>query len=163
MLLRKDIEPPTFIMINNKSALDNKEFVDSAVADLLQEQCISEVPFKPHNVNPFSVATNSSGKKRLILDLSILNSYVKKAIVKLEDYKTAKEYLVPKCYLYKFNFFSGYHHLPIILMILRILMVFELRATIFPIHCVGVWPGLWAIFIYQMSQKFNQVLGIVWI
>jgi hypothetical protein len=32
----------------------------------------------PYVVNPLSVATNKSGKKRLILDLSVLNKFVKK-------------------------------------------------------------------------------------
>jgi hypothetical protein len=38
-------------------------------------------------VNPLSVATHKSGKKRLILDLSILNLSIKKEKVKFEDWK----------------------------------------------------------------------------
>jgi hypothetical protein len=63
---------------NNKSALDNSEFVDQAVSELVDSGCVHEVPFIPYVVNPLSVATNKSGKKRLILDLSVLNKFVKK-------------------------------------------------------------------------------------
>ncbi|XP_053403229.1 uncharacterized protein LOC128558328 [Mercenaria mercenaria] len=103
-----------YLMKNNKSALREKDFVDKALSDLLEKRCIYEVPFVPHNVSPLSVATNSSGKKRLILDLSVLNLYVKKERVKFEDYKVAKEFLVPHGYMYKYDLTSGYHHIDII-------------------------------------------------
>jgi hypothetical protein len=106
-------QPPSFFMRNNKSALENSDFVDKAIEDLLQKQCVYEVPFLPHNINPLSVATNSSGKKRLILDLSILNTYVKKDRIKFEDYKVAKELLFPSGFMYKFDLSSGYHHISI--------------------------------------------------
>ena len=60
---------------NNKSALDNSEFVDQAVSELIYSGCVHNVPFIPYVVNPLnplSVATNKSGKKRFILDLSVL-------------------------------------------------------------------------------------------
>ena len=63
---------------NNKSALDNSEFVDQAVSELVDSGCVYKVPFIPYVVNPLSVATNKSGKNRLILDLSVLNNFVKK-------------------------------------------------------------------------------------
>ena len=63
---------------NNKSAITNEEFVGEPISDLLDYGCVHEVPFKPVVVNPLSVVTNSSGKKRLILDLSVLNKCVKK-------------------------------------------------------------------------------------
>ncbi|WAR11514.1 hypothetical protein MAR_025694, partial [Mya arenaria] len=54
------IKPPSFIMKNNQSALRNNEFVTSAILDLIGKKCVYEVPFIPHNVNPLSVAVNSS-------------------------------------------------------------------------------------------------------
>jgi hypothetical protein len=50
---------------NNKSAITNEEFVGEPISDLLDYGCVHEVPFKPVVVNPLSVVTNSSGKKRL--------------------------------------------------------------------------------------------------
>ena len=70
--------PVSMYFKNNKSALDNSEFVDQAVSELVDSGCVHEVPFIPYVVNPLSVATNKSGKKRLILDLSVLNKFVKK-------------------------------------------------------------------------------------
>lgn len=40
-------------------------------------------------MNPLSVAVQSTGKKRLILDLSKLNLYIKKDKVKFEDWRVA--------------------------------------------------------------------------
>jgi hypothetical protein len=53
--------------------MKNAEFVDQAVNELIFSGCAIEVPFQPYIVNPLSVATHKSGKRRLILDLSILN------------------------------------------------------------------------------------------
>jgi hypothetical protein len=105
--------PASFELPNNKSALKNKEFVDLAIQELLDKNCAYEVFSKPRNVNPLSVAENSSGKKRLILDLSVLNGYVKKDYVKFEDFKVAKEYLMNFGFMKKFDLKSGYHHLSV--------------------------------------------------
>ena len=59
-------------MKNNKSALKK------AICDLIDSGCAYAVPFKPYIVNPLTVATNKSGNMRLILDLSVLNKFVKK-------------------------------------------------------------------------------------
>ena len=77
---------------NNKSALDNSEFVDQAVSELVYSDCVHNVPFIPYVVNPLSVATNKSGKKRLILDLSVLNKFVKKHKFKFEDWELAIQF-----------------------------------------------------------------------
>ena len=59
---------------DNKSALENASFVESAISELV-DNCSSvvEVPFVPRVVYPLSVSIQSSGKKRLILDLSHVN------------------------------------------------------------------------------------------
>lgn len=100
---------------NNKSALGNSEFVDQAVSELVDFGCVHEVPFIPYVVNPLSVATgtNKSGKKRLILDLGILNKFVKKQKFKFEDWKLAIQLFKEDSYLYKFDLRSGYHHFDI--------------------------------------------------
>jgi hypothetical protein len=70
------------------------------------------VPFKPYVVSPLSVAQNRE-KKRLILDLSILNTYVIKQKVKFEDHKVALQYFQKDFYCIKFDLKSGYHHIDI--------------------------------------------------
>ncbi len=58
---------------NNKSALDNASFVESAISELVVNHSVVEVPFVPHVVNPLSVSIQSSGKKGLIRDLRHVN------------------------------------------------------------------------------------------
>ena len=69
--------PVSMFMKSNKSAITNSEFVEQAITEL--------VPFKTFVVNPLSVAINKLGKKRLILDLSVLNKFAKKEKFKFED------------------------------------------------------------------------------
>ena len=76
---------------NNVSALDNKEFVDSALKELMSK-CVIEVESKPHVISSLSVSTNSSGKKRLILDLRYVNKHLWKQSVKFEDWKVFQNY-----------------------------------------------------------------------
>jgi hypothetical protein len=54
--------PPPMKFKNNKSALNQADFVDDLIADLLKSGCIID---------------KSSGKKRLILELSELNRFIK--------------------------------------------------------------------------------------
>ena len=60
---------------NNKSALDNSEFVSSSIQELIRTKRVVEVPFIPKVVSPLSVSSNK-GKKRLILDLRHVNKHV---------------------------------------------------------------------------------------
>ena len=60
--------PPPKHSDNNLSAIKEK---DEAVLDLLKINCIEELDEAPDIVNPLSVSTQSSGKKRLILDLDM--------------------------------------------------------------------------------------------
>ena len=100
---------------NNKSAITNEKFVGQAISDLLDSCCVHEVPFKPFVVNPLSVATNSSGKKRLILDLSVLNKCIKKDKFKFVDWKLALQFFAKDSFLCKFDLMSGYRHFDICL------------------------------------------------
>jgi hypothetical protein len=49
---------------NNNSAFQNHDFVDTAIAELVDTGCAIKVPFQPYVVIPLSVATHKSGKKR---------------------------------------------------------------------------------------------------
>ncbi|CAH3185792.1 unnamed protein product, partial [Porites evermanni] len=61
---------------NNTSALAHSDFVNEAISELLVTNGIFESEVLPHNVNPLSVSIQSSGKKRLILDLRFVNKHV---------------------------------------------------------------------------------------
>ena len=104
--------PPTMHFRNNSSAIENKEFVTQEIQDLVNSGRAVEVPCKPYIVSPLSVAQNRE-KKRLILDLSRLNVFIKKEKVKYEDWKIAVQYFESKCFMTKFDLQSGYHHIDI--------------------------------------------------
>ena len=71
------VNTPTRKMFpNNKSTLAHCPFVENAITELVNNSAVIEVPFVPHVVAHLSVSANSSGKKRLILDLRQVNQFV---------------------------------------------------------------------------------------
>ena len=69
--------------------------------------------YAPVIVNPLSVSIQSSGKKKLILDLKPVNLYIFKQKFKCEDLKVVLKVLSKGFYLFKFDLKSGYHHVEI--------------------------------------------------
>ena len=67
--------PPPKVSPNNHSAVTHSHFVSEAISDL-RTKCVEILDHKPDIVNPLSVSIQSSGKKRLILDLRHVNLYV---------------------------------------------------------------------------------------
>ena len=65
--------PPPKVSPNNGSALEEREFV---ICNLISNKCLEVLDHPPPIVNPLSVSTQSSGKKRLILDLRHVNLYI---------------------------------------------------------------------------------------
>ena len=98
---------------NNMSAIQNSDFVNEALKELIVSNSVIEVQNKPHVINPLSVSTNSSGKKRLILDLLYVNKHLWKQSVKFEDWKTFQNYVKKGSFMYKFDLRHGYHHIDI--------------------------------------------------
>ena len=97
---------------NNRSSLDNDEFVKVAISDLLKTGAAVEVFEKPTVVNPLTVAQNSK-KKRLVLDLRHVNQCLIVDKIKFEDWKTALLYADKDNYMFSFDLKSGYHHIDI--------------------------------------------------
>ena len=96
---------------NNKTALQNKLFVTESIAELLRGGKVRKTGF-PTVVNPLSVSDKEE-KKRLIQDLRYVNAYIWKERVKFEEWKTFKNYLHPGCFMFDFDFKSGYHHIEV--------------------------------------------------
>ena len=80
---------------------------------MLTRGCIREVPVYPQFCNPLHVAVQSSGKLRLILDLSHLNKFIIKKSVKYEDLRTVLQMFSPGMFLFSFDLKSAYHHIDI--------------------------------------------------
>ena len=72
-------------------ALLETDFVESTLNDLLKYGRIYEVS-KTYTISPLSVAHDSRGKKRLILDPSFINQFVFKQKIKFDDWKVFKQY-----------------------------------------------------------------------
>ena len=70
--------PPPKHGVNNLSAIKEAVFVCEAILDLLKINRIEELSEVPNIVNPLSVSIQSSGKKRLILDVRHVNLFVYK-------------------------------------------------------------------------------------
>ena len=105
--------PPESFSKNNISALKNMEFVEEVVFELLKSNRVVQTPFKHWIVSQLSVSTNKLGKKRLIFDLKILNTFLWKQKVSFEDWKIASEYLEKDSFCFKFDLSKGYHHVNI--------------------------------------------------
>ena len=103
--------PPPKFSSNNTSALKDSLFVSEAISDLLRTKCVEILDHQPDIVNPLSVSIQPSGKKRLILDLRHVNSYVFKRKFRCEDISVALQIFAKGFfYLFKFDLKSGYHH-----------------------------------------------------
>ena len=61
--------PESYQEANNKSALDEMEFVREELKKLEDRGCVVKWDYKPRLVNPLTVV-NKNGKKRLVIDLS---------------------------------------------------------------------------------------------
>ena len=97
----------------NLSAINNADFVDTAIQDLLQRGLIVKCDNQPFIVNPLSVSIQSNGKKGLILDLRVVNQHLWKQSVKFEDMRTARPHININSYMFKYDIHSAYHHVDI--------------------------------------------------
>ena len=70
---------------NRSSARRQHSFVEGAISELMSRGCLREASEYHQFCNPLHIAVQSSGKLRLILDLSHLNKFVVKKSAKYED------------------------------------------------------------------------------
>ena len=90
--------------------MHQRNFVQEAISELLIRGCIREAPIYPQFCNPLHVPVQSSGKLRLILDLSHLNKFIIKKSVKYKDLRTALQMFHPGISVFSFDLKSAYHH-----------------------------------------------------
>ena len=100
---------------NNRSALAEYEFVSEAIKDLFDRSLIEKCGSPPRVVNPLTVSAQTSGKKRLILDLRNVNKHIWKQSVKYDDLKIAVSYLEKDFYSIRFDITSAYQFCEIFL------------------------------------------------
>ena len=61
-------------------------------------------------VSPLFVNVNSSGKKRLILDLRYVNAHLIKDYIRFDDWTSFETCVSRNSFAYKFDLKQGYHH-----------------------------------------------------
>ena len=107
------ITTPPYSIENRSSATRRDSFVREAISELLARGCVREVANYPEFCNPLHVAVQSSGKLRLILDLSYLNSFVVKQSIKYEDLRCVLQMFPSGMFTFCFDLKSAYHHIDI--------------------------------------------------
>ena len=105
--------PEYFVIPNRSSAFKFKDFVDDAISELIERGCVSKVDYPPNFINPLHVVQQSSGKCRLILDLSFLNRFVWKQSVRYEHIHTVFDLFQSGYFFFTFDLKSGYHYVEI--------------------------------------------------
>ncbi len=98
---------------NNKSAFANKDFVTENILQLQKRGSAVEVKFQPHVISPLSVASNSSGKLRLIIDLRYVNKHLFKENIRFDALRFFESDLQPSSFVSKFDLKQGYHRVDI--------------------------------------------------
>ena len=104
--------PLTCYLKNNRSTLNDEEFVVKAINELLLNRCVIEVFSRPYCCNPLSVVVGR--KLRLGLDLSrSVNPFVKKFKFKYEGLPILAVMLRENFWFFTLDIESGYHHLDV--------------------------------------------------
>ncbi len=107
------IAPPSASFSNNASARNNAVFIESQIFEFLKNGIIQRVSQPPTVVNPLSVACQSSGKLRFILDATYVNEFLAYEHFKLEDLSLFIQYLEGSSFGWSFDISKGYFHIPI--------------------------------------------------
>jgi hypothetical protein len=105
------ITPPSSHLRNNKSALENKAFVDDQLFMFERIGAIRATKVKPHLILPMSVVF--SNKLRLVIDGSRnLNPFLEDQKVTLSHLDVANESLKAGQWFATLDLESGYHQVP---------------------------------------------------
>lgn len=103
--------PSPLFRLNNKSALEHQDFVVQAVSDLLHNGWARLVSDRPVCVNPLQVAIQSNGKKRLILDLTHVNTFLRKQKFKMDTLANAVGFFPDKGWGFSYDVWKCYYHM----------------------------------------------------
>ena len=106
-----EIPPPSF-EDNNKSALENLDFLLEQLIILERIGCIESVSSRPRIVLPCSVVY--SNKWRLVIDASrAINPYIFKQSVVLDSFEMVEQASRPGDFQTKQDLTAGYYHIPL--------------------------------------------------
>ena len=103
--------PPPFVAKNNKSAVQDSAFVESAISELFKFGVYCGGIHTSSSVKPIIPFHSEVGKKSLILDLRHVNKYryLFKSKFRCKDMSIAREVLDAGDFMFSFALKSGYH------------------------------------------------------
>ncbi len=107
----KGLSPTKCNFRNNKSAMNNSNFVETAILKLLADGKIEERTDIPFCVNPQTVAEGK--KKRLVLDLRHVNKFLYQPKFRYEDLNSLAHVFEQDYWFFNWDLKSRYHHVNI--------------------------------------------------
>ena len=107
--------PPPLWLANHRLSGRESDFVAQEISALHLTRAIVPYDIRVHGVpkfiGPLHVATDSSGKMRLVWDPRYLNAFLRQKSVKLETLDSLQLYVERCSAILKIDLKSGYHHL----------------------------------------------------
>jgi hypothetical protein len=98
---------------NHKISPEDSIFVNTEIDRLLRDGIIVRTPKKPKIISPIGVVPKKNGKKRMILDLRFLNSFIDTRQFRLETIFTAAKQMRTGDLMIKIDLKDGYFHIPV--------------------------------------------------
>jgi len=90
------------------------EFVDGEIHRLLEEKALQELlPHKQAVLSPIGVVPKKNSKARLIIDMRLLNLYVRPPKFKYQSLRYLATLLRPGDFLFTIDFKDGFHHVEV--------------------------------------------------
>jgi hypothetical protein len=100
-------KPKKTFLKNNKSSIEHKHFVDTAIVELLKGGLVKELSNRRHVVHPLTVSINGKGNERLILDLRHVKKQEVLNKIKFENWTTLKQYVTKGGFGFVFFYISN--------------------------------------------------------
>jgi hypothetical protein len=102
-------------MRNARSALEHSDFIDTALAELLEAGAIRLSPQRPAVVSPLGVVPkpHSKDKLRLIVNMRYVNQAMVVPKFRMETLSSLSELLRAQDFMVSFDLKSGFWHIPL--------------------------------------------------
>ena len=103
---------PTYEIENHGSFRKHIDFATDDILKLIAKGRVEIVDKKPLLINPLHVVVQRT-KKRLILDCSTLNKFIRVPKIKYDNHEIGLQYFKKGCFMFSYDLKDGYHHLSI--------------------------------------------------
>lgn len=104
---------PKFELNNEKYSIQQYDFLDAEINNLLLLGRIEKAQDKPHCISPIKCVPKKNKTFRLICDLRHVNNYCVPPKFKYEDIDSVIQCVKPKDYMITTDLKDGFHHVPV--------------------------------------------------